>query len=303
MATLPFLWLDVFTDDAFGGNALAVFPDAAGLSEAQMRTIARELNLSETTFVTPAESPGTTHRVRIFTPTRELAFAGHPTVGTAIALVSHLGNGDGDGHGGDDRDVDLVLGLTAGPTPVRVRRAASGRRRATFVAPRTPRLSPASIGGPAVAALVGLGPTDLDDSIPAHLTDSGGTVFLVVGVRSLEALGRCRPIGSAPDVVGIYVVCAVADGWRCRMFAPESGVVEDPATGSAGCSFAGTLHRYVPGFAADGTYRVSLRQGVEMGRPSELALEFDVTAGTIAEVRMTGSAVEVLRGEIDVPSG
>lgn len=290
MASRSFVWLDVFTDRPFRGNALAVFPDADGLSEAQMRLIARELNLSETTFVSRPEAAGTTHRVRIFTATRELPFAGHPTVGTAVALASQTG----------DEAVDLVLGLTAGPTPVHVERDADGNWSATFVSPRTPQLTDAP-SGIDFAALVGLTSQDLDPMIPTHLTDSGGTVFLVVAVRTLDALARCRPVGSAPDVVGIYVVCAADGGWRCRMFAPEAGVVEDPATGSAGCSFAGTLHRFVPGHSANGTYRVEIFQGVEMGRASHLALAFDVADGAVCEVRMTGVAVPVVRGEIDVP--
>jgi trans-2,3-dihydro-3-hydroxyanthranilate isomerase len=290
MAPRSFVWLDVFTDQPFRGNALAVFPDADGLSDAQMRSIARELNLSETTFVTPPEIEGTTHRVRIFTATRELPFAGHPTVGTAIALAEASG----------EDEVHLVLGLTAGPTPVHVTRDAHGVRQAAFVSPQVPRLGPAPASLGDVAQLVGLADHDLDPTIPVHLTDSGGTVFLVVAVRSLDALARCRPVGVGPDVVGIYVVCPVDGAWRCRMFAPEAGVVEDPATGSAGCSFAGTLHRFVPGYGADGTHVVEIRQGVEMGRASQLWLSFDVSAGQISEVRMRGAAVPVLRGQVDV---
>jgi len=290
MAPRSFVWLDVFTDQPFRGNALAVLPEADGLTEAQMRSIARELNLSETTFVSAPETAGTTHRVRIFTATRELPFAGHPTVGTAIALA--------EASGADD--VHLVLGLTAGPTPVHVMRDPQGLRHASFVSPKVPRLAPAPESLVDVAGLVGLVDADLDPTIPAHLTDSGGTVFLVIAVRSLDALARCRSVGAAPDVVGIYVVCAVDGAWRCRMFAPEAGVVEDPATGSAGCSFAGTLHRYVPGYDADGTYEVDIRQGVEMGRASRLALSFDVSGGQIIEVRMRGAAVPVLRGQLEV---
>jgi len=290
MSDRPFVWYDVFTDRAFTGNPLAVFPDATGLSSEEMARIARELNLSETTFVLSAEEVGTTHRVRIFTPGRELAFAGHPTVGTAVALAE-LAGGD---------DVDLVLGLGAGPTPVSVRRRPDGVLRAGFVAPQLPRLQVAPLGAAEAAAMLSLAVADIDPSVPVHVSDAGGTVFLVVVVRTLDALSRCRPAGDHPGVVGIYVTtradAAGGPGFQSRMFAPSVGVTEDPATGSATVAFAGSLVAHVAGFASDGTHEVSLRQGVEMGRPSDLALSFDVSAGALTEVRLAGCAVRVLSG-------
>jgi len=288
MSEAHFVWYDVFTDRPFTGNALAVFTDATGISEADMPRIARELNLSETTFVFSPETPGTTHRVRIFTPSRELAFAGHPTVGTAVALADASGA----------NEVDLVLGLGAGPTPVTVRRDARGVMRATFVAPQLPRTGPSPIAPAPLAALIGLDERDLDPQLAPHLIDAGGTKFVAVGVRSLDALAASRAVGSTDDIVGVYVVVRVDDGWQCRMFAPGSGVPEDPATGSAACAFAGTLHQFVPGHADDGTYDVSIRQGVEMGRPSELQLSFDVSHNAVTEVRLTGAAARVLDGTI-----
>ncbi len=290
MTTVDLVWYDVFTDRPFTGNPLAVVPDARGLDDATMAHIARELNLSETTFVLPPDVPGTTHRVRIFTPTRELAFAGHPTVGTAIALAELAGQ----------RDLDLVLGLGAGPTAVTVRPAAGGTLSAAFVAPQLPRLRPAPVDERAVASIVGIEPDDLDSALPLHLADSGGTDFVVAQVRSLDALARCAPVGRLPEVVGVYVVAPEDAGYRVRMFAPAVGVPEDPATGSAACAFAGSLVAHVERFGVAGTHEVRLRQGVEMGRPSELALAFDVHDGVLTEVRLAGGAVRALEGRITV---
>lgn len=291
MPSAQFVWYDVFTDRRCTGNPLAVVPDAAGLDAGAMAAIARELNLSETTFVFPPDAPGVTHRVRIFTPTRELAFAGHPTVGTAIALAELAGGGD----------TDLVLGLGAGPTPVSVRRRPDGTLRAAFVAPQLPRVRPAPIDVAAVAGLVGIDVDDIEPSFPLHLADAGGTDFVVVQVRSLEVLARCAPVGRLPEVVGVYLVAAEGAGYRVRMFAPAVGVPEDPATGSAACAFAGSLVAHVDRFGAGGMHDVALRQGVEMGRPSELALSFDVENGLVTQVRLAGTAVRVLTGSIETP--
>lgn len=294
MTSVELVWYDVFTDRRFTGNPLAVVPDADGLDGADMARIARELNLSETTFVLPPETAGTTHRVRIFTPTRELAFAGHPTVGTAIALAELAGL----------QEADLVLGLGAGPTAVAVRPGADGVLRARFVAPQLPRLRPSPVGADAVAMLAGIDPADLDPGWPLHVADTGGTDFVVARVRSLEVLARCAPAGRLPDVVGLYV--AARDGapegsaYRVRMFAPAVGVPEDPATGSAACAFAGSLVAHEAACSADGTHDVRLRQGVEMGRPSELALSFDVRDGAPTEVRLAGAAVRALEGRVTV---
>jgi trans-2,3-dihydro-3-hydroxyanthranilate isomerase len=286
MSPTPFVWYDVFTDHRFAGNALAVFPDASGLTGEDMARIARELNLSETTFVLPAEAERTTHRVRIFTPARELPFAGHPVVGTAVALVE-AGGGD---------HADLVFGLGAGPTPVSVRRRPDGVLTAQFLAPQVPRLGPPPVSAAEAAALVGLTASDLDPTFPVHQSDAGGTVFLVVRLHSLDALARSRPVGSAPGVIGIYLAVRTAHGWQSRMYAPAVGVVEDPATGSAAVSFAGSLHAHVDGYGVDGTHEVTIHQGIEMGRPSDLALSFDVVDGSVSEVRLAGSAVKVLDG-------
>ena len=289
MTSVDLVWYDVFTDRSFAGNPLAVIPDARGLDDATMARIARELNLSETTFVLPPETPGTTHRVRIFTPTRELPFAGHPTVGTAVALTELAGV----------QDADLVLGLVAGPTAVTVR-PAGATLRAGFVAPQLPRLRPSPIDAATVAALVGLDAADLDPALPLHVADAGGSDFVVAQVRSLDALAASGPIGRLPEVVGVYLVAPEDDGYRVRMFAPAAGVPEDPATGGAACAFAGSLVAHVARFGGTGTHEVRIRQGVEMGRPSELALSFDVHDGRPAQVRLAGGAVRALEGRIRV---
>jgi trans-2,3-dihydro-3-hydroxyanthranilate isomerase len=192
----------------------------------------------------------------------------------------------------------LVLELGAGLTPVAVRLGPDGALTAELTAPQLPRLGESPIDAERLAALVGLAADDLDPSLPLHLADAGGTTFVVSGVRGLDALGRSRPNGTAPGVVGIYLSTRNGSGWQSRMFAEDAGVPEDPATGSATVAFAGSLHRHVAEHSADGTHRVDVRQGVEMGRPSDLALAFDVRAGAITEVRLRGAASKVLEGHL-----
>ena len=283
-------WYDVFTTTRFRGNPLGVVPDAQGLDAATMAAVAAELGLSETTFVLPPERAGVDHDVRIFTPTRELAFAGHPTIGTAVALAQRAGV----------RETTMVLGLGAGPTTVAVRPGPGGALEAAFAAPARPQVRAATPSPGEVATAIGLAPTDLDPELPIHVADAGGTAFVVAAVADLGVLARCRPAGSLPGVVGVYAVARDGDGYRVRMFAPAAGVAEDPATGSAACAFAGSLATYVPAFAPDGRYDVAVTQGVEMGRRSDLRLSFDVGGGTVTEVRLAGAAVAVLTAMIDV---
>jgi trans-2,3-dihydro-3-hydroxyanthranilate isomerase len=295
-----FTTLDVFTDRPFAGNPLAVLPDARGMSEAQMLAVAREFNFSETTFVLPPETKEAARRVRIFTPGGEIPFAGHPTIGTAVALVA-------DGYVAmGERELALVFELGAGPTPVTVT-ADRGRYAATFTAPRRPARGPTT-PPERVAAALGLPVEAIDGS--AHLpVDVGcGLDFVVVRLRDVVALEASGPrleawAELASPAAGHGVVAYVDEGegrLRVRMFAPGVGVMEDPATGSAAAALGGLLAELEP--AADGgCFAWTISQGVEMGRPSRLDVAADKTGGEVTAVRVAGSAVVVADGTIDVP--
>jgi trans-2,3-dihydro-3-hydroxyanthranilate isomerase len=291
--------LDVFTDRVFGGNPLAVFPDADGVPEGMMPRIARELNLSETVFVQWSAPPeGTDCRVRIFTPGTELPFAGHPTVGTAYLLAT-LGRAG----------ARIVLGETVGPIPVEVRMEGGRPAFAMFTAARIPETGPPPPPADVVAQLLSVDAADLGGSLGTAFVSSG-VPFLVVSVRDRAALGRVhldvlvweRHLANAwgPHV---YVVTDDAGGdatLRARMFAPAMGIPEDPATGAAATALAGLLAARDKG-DGDGTLRWIVEQGVEMGRPSRLHVEADVQGGSVTAVRVGGSAVLVSEGEMRLP--
>jgi trans-2,3-dihydro-3-hydroxyanthranilate isomerase len=295
--------LDVFTDRVFGGNPLAVFPDADGVSPAMMQRIARELNLSETVFVLWNAPPeGADCRVRIFTPGTELPFAGHPTVGTAF-LLAMLGRLRAQGDAGR-----VVLGEEVGPVPVDVRMENGRPVFAVLSAARLPEMGPPPPPPAVVAELLSLDEADLGGSLgTAHATS--GVPFLFVSVRDRRALARVRMNVPAwerhlANAWGphVYVVTDDADGGaslRARMFAPAMGIAEDPATGGAVTALAGLLAaRDANG---DGTLRWVVEQGVEMGRPSRLHVEADVHGGALTAVRVGGSAVLVSEGEMMLP--
>lgn len=304
--------LDVFTDRPFAGNPLAVFPDARGLSGAQMQRIARELNLSETVFVLPAETPAGTRRVRIFTPGREVPFAGHPTVGTAFFLVaSGLVPLDGD-------EALVVLEEEVGPVPVRVT-ARNGRVvSAELTAAAEPREIPVAWDRETLGALISL-PADAVGMDGGTVGAAGeleaafasvGLAFLVLPVRTLAhaesaaldtaVWSRILPPGSESRMV--YVVAPGGLGeadLHVRMFGPDVGVPEDPATGSAAAALGGYLGTRVP----DGVHSWRLEQGVEMGRPSRLDLTVEVEGGAARAVRVAGPSVLMSRGVMQVPEG
>lgn len=293
--------LDVFTDRVFGGNPLAVFPDAEGIAPEAMQRIARELNLSETVFVTGAE--GTSFAVRIFTPLGELPFAGHPTVGTAM-LLTMLGRVPT-----GERVARLVLREEVGPVPVEVRMEDGRPTFAMFAAPRVPEQGPPPPAPAALAEVLSIAESDLGGSLPTA-NYSAGVPFLFVSVRSRDALARARvDVGAWERHVAdawaphLYVSTddAGEDGvaLRARMFAPAMGIPEDPATGGAATALAGLLAaRDAEG---NGTWCWKVLQGVEMGRPSRIIIEADVLEGRVAQVRVGGSAVVVSEGEMTIP--
>jgi trans-2,3-dihydro-3-hydroxyanthranilate isomerase len=295
---------DVFTDRVFGGNPLAVIPDAGGLKPDQMQLVAREFNLSETSFVLPPESGDHTFRVRIFTPARELPFAGHPTVGTACVLAAagrvKMNGGEG----------NVVLGEDVGAVPVSIRGGGEKPYFAQLTAAKLPQWGPSPPPSEMLAAMLSLDPTEvLDDDRDEPQAISCGVPFMFVPLASLEAVRRARLnwewwnqyLAShwAPQVF-LFAFQAETRGVaaHARMFSPWAGVDEDPATGSAAAAFAGYLVRRER--PADGTARWMVEQGFEMGRPSFIQVEADVIDGNPKAVRVGGQTVLVARGHIEV---
>ena len=301
---LTFHTCDVFTDRAFQGNPLAIVLGADGLTPAQMQTIAREFNLSETIFVQAPVNPAHTARVRIFFPTAEIPFAGHPTIGCAIHLAEAMGEGD--------FDRDLVLEEEAGLVPVRVSRR-DGRTTAEFVAPVVPhRVTDAPDRGAALdpvrlAAALGLAPAEIGFAAHRPGLWQGGPRFLYVPVAGLDALARARPMEpgwsgqmQAAGVDSMYLYTpGVGCDYRARMFSPTAGIPEDPATGSASAILSAQL--LASEGLVEGETRLVLQQGVEMGRPSRIGLTVDCTGGALSRVKIGGSAVPISEGRLRLP--
>lgn len=290
---------DVFTRQPFSGNPLAVFPDAQGISDAAMQRIARELNLSETVFVLPAESDEHDVRVRIFTPGREMPFAGHPTLGTAWVLC-HLGR-----HALSEGESTLVLGENVGPVPVTLRVEQGELESAELSVAQLPAFRPAP-DAEALAAITGLAAADFAGGAYAPRFASCGAMFLIAVLNNVEALSRVRIqsgafaelLGAAPSQ-DLWLAAANGDGrWQARMFAPLAGIPEDPATGSAAAAFAGFLAEAEP--LAAGTQQWQIDQGIEMGRPSQLLVEVDRAEHQTRAVRVRGAAVMISDGQMMV---
>lgn len=290
-----FLILDVFTDRRFGGNPLAVLPDARGLDAAAMQRVAREFSFSESTFVLPPESGGD-RRVRIFTPGSEVPFAGHPNLGTAAALAL-LGEA-----GPLETPATLRFEEGAGMVPVTVSRRADGLIDAELVAP-----APLTLGTPVdpglVAAAVGLRPSDIRVDRHPPRAASVGLAFLVAELASGEALARAtvamEPMAALVAAAGVPYLHLHASGGdgidrRTRMFAPLDGVPEDPATGSANAALAALLAATDPD--ADLDLALTITQGVEMGRPSRLLARVRKRGGRVVETRIGGTSVLVADG-------
>jgi trans-2,3-dihydro-3-hydroxyanthranilate isomerase len=300
MTKLRMFQVDVFTDQAFAGNPLAVFPEAAGLSTQQMQTIAREMNLSETTFVSPPEAGGDA-RVRIFTPATELPFAGHPTVGTACQLV-RLGMVPA-----VEPVTRVTLELGVGPTLVEVT-VRGGEPVSGAVHQGAPTFGE-PIPREAAAAALGLAPADLAADLDP-LPVGTGLTYAVIPLRDTDALARVVPdlvrlAAFERDYAEVYP-CAftgAASPWiEARGLFPLIGIPEDPATGSA----AGPLAAYMAraGRLAPGERRVVL-QGRHVGRPSLLTVWVtgdQATSGTITDVVVEGGVVPVLEGVLTLES-
>ncbi len=296
MRRLRYLRLDVFTDRVLGGNPLAVFPDAEDLDPVTMQRVAREMNLSESTFVLPPGRPDADFRVRIFTPAVELPMAGHPTVGTAVAL-RRLGRLPGPRACFEEGVGPVPVELGEGEQPV-----------VTMDQPR-PEFGADPVDPEAVAAAVSLSRDDLAAELPIQLV-SCGVPYLLVPVRDLAAAGLAQPradrleglarkAGSGAALVFTRETTSDA-AFHLRVFAPTEGVPEDPATGSAaGPLGAWALRHRVLEPGEGGTLRFACEQGLEMGRPSRIEVEIAGTPGGVAErVRVGGLSVAAGEGEL-----
>jgi trans-2,3-dihydro-3-hydroxyanthranilate isomerase len=293
-----YLHLDVFTDHLFGGNQLAVFLDGRGLSGETMQAIAKEMNFSESTFILPPEQPGTDFRMRIFTPAEELPMAGHPTIGSAFALARA---------GAIERGrKNFVFGCNIGPVPVATTWNGDDLGFAwmtqglpTFGDPMPdPARTAAALSlSPAAVAGTGLPVQSVSCGVPflfVALTTRSAVDNVSVNGPQLEELLRATDMGAH----GVFVFSAEPGGSRAtvysRMFAPQLGVMEDPATGSAsgplGCYLV--KHKLVQPDKADAM--ISL-QGAKMGRPSHVHISIGLAKGEISSVRVGGEAV--LAGE------
>ncbi|NNM71770.1 PhzF family phenazine biosynthesis protein [Enterovirga aerilata] len=295
-----FATLDVFTTRRFAGNPLAVVLDAEGLDGDAMQTIAREFNLSETVFVLPPEDARHRARLRIFTPGRELPFAGHPTVGTAVLL------GLAGRNGADAQAFGLEEGVGVIPCIVELRGEGAGYARF-----RLPRLPEVMEGEPAVADAawaLGLDPEEIGFARHMPSRHSAGNPFDFVPVASRAAVARARPNGEAfakalgADGPGVYVytreTAEAGHHFHARMFgSPRTGIPEDPATGSAAAAFAGVLMQFEP--LGEGTHSVVIEQGYEMGRPSQIDLQIVIASGALTAAEIGGGAVLVSEGEIE----
>jgi trans-2,3-dihydro-3-hydroxyanthranilate isomerase len=282
MQTLRYVVVDVFTDAPLAGNQLGVFTDARGLEDELMQRLARELNYSETTFVLPPEGDGDA-RVRIFTPTIELPFAGHPILGTAWVLAAPL-QLDG-----------IRLETAQALIPVRLERE-DGRIVFGRMSQPLPTVEPYAAEADLLSAL-GVERSEL----PVERYDNG-VQHVYVALESEQAVLDVRPdlgrLAELPAVVGINCFAPSGSGWRTRMFAPADGVPEDPATGSAAGPLA--LHLARHGRIAFGD-EIEISQGHNIGRPSTLFARAVGTRNALEAVEVGGSAVVVARGEFRLP--
>jgi trans-2,3-dihydro-3-hydroxyanthranilate isomerase len=282
MPTLRYVVVDVFTEQPLQGNQLAVFTDARDLDESLMQRLAREVNFSETVFVLPAEGDGHA-RIRIFTPSIEVPFAGHPTLGTAFVLSAPL-QLDG-----------IILETARGVIPVTLQRD-GGRIVFGRMAQPIPSVAPYAAVEELLAAL-GVERSEL----PVELYDNG-IQHVYVALDSEAAVAGLTPdlrtLARLPAVIGINAFAGSGTNWKTRMFAPADGVPEDPATGSAAGPLALHLARHG---RIDFGDEIEISQGVEIGRPSTLFARASGSADAVEAVEVGGSAVVVARGEFRLP--
>lgn len=291
--------LDVFTSNALEGNPLGVVLDCAGLDDAAMLRIANEFNLSETIFVLPPDDPAHRARLRIFTPFYEMPFAGHPTVGGAIAVALRDGVDSG----------VFVLEENIGPVRCAVA-SPGGKHFAEFTLPKLPEPAPFDISREAAAAVLGLDPHEIGFENHVVSAWNAGVPYVTIPVADLAVAGRAKLDASLwMELTGgetearapaAYVYCRQTklhdSAFHARMFAGHIGLVEDPATGSAVAAFAGAVVHFDQ--PANGSSQHWIEQGVEMGRPSRIRLELQMEAGKLAAARIGGNAIVVAEGTL-----
>lgn len=300
--TVRYSIFDVFTDDAFAGNPLAVVYGADALSDETMQMIAGEFNLSETVFIREPEGREADWGLRIFTPKAELPFAGHPTVGAAVALALDTGQAD--------KTRRFVLEEKVGDVTANARVTGERSGAAQFFLPRLseqvgdlPDLSE-------IAAVLGLKTGDLLDTPITGGLWSAGVPFAIVPVRHPERLteihldlARFEAVFGTCEAKDVLVVAKATASehtlnWRTRMFAPLLGILEDPATGSAAAAFSGLIAQQCG--LGDGTHGIDVYQGVEMGRPSLIRMRLEIEGGRLNDVLIGGEAVQIAAGELFV---
>lgn len=300
---LSYHLLDVFTDKRFTGNPLAVVEGANALGAAEMQTIAQEFNLSETVFLREPRDPVNSAAVRIFTPQRELPFAGHPTIGAA-ALLAETRAGDVLSR----NDVVVILEAEIGPVRCEVLRGRSGVTYAECALPSTPRRGAAAPAAKALAAALSLAPEDIGFDAHEPVICAAGPAFVFVPLRSRAALNRARRIPEAfgaivdPAVVGAFLYTREtvnpSSAIHARALAHGLGFEEDPATGSAAAAFAAVALAFER--PDDGEHELFIEQGYAMGRPSRITLRMWVEQGVLARVAVGGQVVRVGEGRLRI---
>lgn len=303
--SFEFHTLDVFTNRRFGGNPLAVVLRADDLDQPTMQAIARETNLSETVFVRAARNPVHTAAMRIFTPTQELQFAGHPTIGTAVLLADLKGLAGRNGCG----DAILTLEQPIGTVRIGVRHGEGEAAFAEFEAPKLPQDAGTLPPVEKLAAALGLIPSEIGFENHRPHCFAAGNAFACIPVATLAAIEKAfinAPYwASAFDnqgIVGAYLYtrqCVHMNAaFHTRMFGPAAGVPEDPATGSAAICLAGAITAFDA--LPDGQHRRVLEQGYEMNRPSNIVVTLIVEGGRLEAVRIGGHAIRVVSGQLTV---
>jgi len=303
-----FYTVDVFTDRIFGGNPLAVFPEAEGLTDAQMQCIATEFNYSETAFVLPPKTASGHYRLRIFTPHKELNFAGHPTIGSAYLLAA-IGK-----HPLTDPKTYLVFEEAVGLVRVAIHSQEGQPYQTALKVNQLPKQGPEPLSNHIIADILSLKSANIRDDQYFVQSFSCGIPFLIVPVVNSEIMAKVKvryelwdkflshhwasalflvtwdfPQSNPEDAIDIHA----------RMFAPGLGITEDPATGSAVAALGGYLgDRLEP----TGTWNWKVEQGLEMGRPSLLELRVSKSRGAITAVEVAGSSVIVSQGQMEVPA-
>ncbi len=301
---LSYAIYDVFTETRLAGNPLAVVFDADELDTEQMQSIAREFNLSETAFVIASSNPSHTAKLRIFTPGRELPFAGHPTVGSAIALAEQKA-------AGTSMEMVSVLEEEAGAIRCAIRLREGEPTFAEFDLPKKSAQFKLTAGldkqGIADALSISVKHIGFENHVASVW--NAGIPFLMVPVKDIGVLGEVEFDAAlwervAPLVGGhlasAYLYCRGNNGnqFQARMFSSDMGIAEDPATGSAVAALSGAIHHFDQ--LVEGYHPIVVRQGVEMGRPSTIHLHIDTSGGEIVRARIGGHAVRIAVGKLEI---